>query len=299
MVVGKALAQVKALFIRACAAGHRDRCSLALPGFAAYSPAMRTLILPLLLLLLAGLSPLAHAERLRIVSDDWAPYLYQENGQPKGIDYEVTEEVFKRLGVEVQWQFLPWRRCLAMVEQGQADAVMDIFRVDSRQGYLVYPDEPMSEVEFVLYQARSRPHPVKRLEDLAGLTVGTSPGYVYDGDFAESPLFRREPAPSHQANFGKLALGRIDLLVTDRKVGRYVSRQLGLEQTVEALPLVISRRQQYLGLARKPGREHLVQAFSEELRRFKQEPAYAAINARYLGNQDFPFAVEQQERSTP
>ncbi|MDH1655481.1 transporter substrate-binding domain-containing protein [Pseudomonas mosselii] len=272
-----------------------------LRGFPTLTPprARYKVIHALCLLWLVCLSSLAHAERLRIVSDDWAPYLYQENGQPKGIDYEVTDEVFKRLGVEVQWQFLPWRRCLAMVEQGQADAVLDIFRVDSRQGYLVYPDEPMSEVEFVLYQARSRPHPVKHLEDLAGLTVGTSPGYAYDGDFAESPLFRREPAPSHEANFGKLALGRIDLLVTDRKVGRYVSRQLGLEQNVEALPLVISRRQQYLGLARKPGREQLAQAFSDELRRFKQEPAYAAINARYLGNRDFPIAVEQQERSTP
>lgn len=127
------------------------------------------------LVVLAGLSSLAHGERLRIVSDDWAPYLYQENGQAKGIDYEITNEVFKRLGVEVQWQFLPWKRCLAMVEQGLADAVMDIFKVDSRQDYMVYPDEPMSQVEFVLYQARSRPHPVVHLEDLAGLTVGTSP----------------------------------------------------------------------------------------------------------------------------
>ncbi|MEW9681223.1 substrate-binding periplasmic protein [Pseudomonas sp. TE50-2] len=250
------------------------------------------------LVVLVGLSSLAHGERLRIVSDDWAPYLYLEGAQPKGIDYEVTNEVFKRLGVQVQWEFMPWKRCLAMVEQGLADGVMDIFQVDSRQGYLIYPDEPMSQVEFVLYQARSRPHPIERLEDLTGLTIGTSPGYTYEGAFAESPLFHREPAPSHEANFGKLALGRIDLVVTDRRVGRYVSRRLGLEQTVEELPLVVSRRPQYLGLARKPGREQLARAFSEELRRFKQEPAYAAISARYLGNQDFPFAVEQQERGT-
>lgn len=51
------------------------------------------------LVVLVGLSSLAHGERLRIVSDDWAPYLYQEDAQPKGIDYEVTNEVFKRLGV--------------------------------------------------------------------------------------------------------------------------------------------------------------------------------------------------------
>ncbi|QXI38109.1 substrate-binding periplasmic protein [Pseudomonas xantholysinigenes] len=259
---------------------------------------MRPLIPTLLLLLLVCLSPLAQAERLRIVSDDWAPYLFQDNGQPQGIDYEVTNEVFKRLGIEVQWQFLPWRRCLAMVEQGLADGVMDIFQVDSRLGYLVYPDEPMSEAEFVLYQARQRPHPVARLEDLAGLTVGTSPGYTYNAAFSDSPLFRREAAPTHEANFGKLMLGRIDLLVTDRRVGHYLVRQLGLEQSVEALPLVISRHPQYLGLARKPGREALAQAFAEELRRFKQEPAYAAISARYLGNQDFPFAVEQQDSGT-
>ena len=259
---------------------------------------MRLLIPSLLLLLLACLSPMAQAERLRIVSDDWAPYLFQANNQPQGIDYEVTNEVFRRLGIEVQWQFLPWRRCLAMVEQGLADGVMDIFQVESRRDYLVYPNEPMSQVEFVLYQARSRPHPVQRLEDLAGLTVGTSPGYAYNPAFSDSPLFRRESAPSHEANFGKLMRGRIDLLVTDRRLGHYLSRQLGIEHAVEALPLVISRHPQYLGLARKPGREALAQAFAEELRRFKQEPAYATISTRYLGQQDFPFAVEQQESGT-
>ncbi len=51
------------------------------------------------ILLLACLSPLALGERLRLVSDDWAPYIYQHEGQPLGIDYEVTTEVFKRLGV--------------------------------------------------------------------------------------------------------------------------------------------------------------------------------------------------------
>lgn len=253
----------------------------------------------LCLLLLACLSPLALGERLRLVTDDWAPYAYQDNGQPKGIDYEVTTEVFKRLGIEVEWQFLPWKRCLAMVEQGLADGVMDVFETDSRKPYMVYPTEPMSDVEFVLFQASTRRHAVTRLEDLTGLTVGTSPGYTYGTHFSESPLFRRETAPTHEANFGKLMLGRIDLLVTDRRVGHYLRKQLSLEQQVEELPLVINRQAQYLGLARKPGRELLARDFAEELRRFKQEPAYAAINNRYIGDFDnIPGAVEQQESST-
>ena len=87
------------------------------------------------ILLLACLSPLAQAERLRLVSDDWAPYVYQQNGQPRGIDYEVTTQVFKRLGVEVEWQFLPWKRCLAMIEQGLADGIVDIFQIDARRPF--------------------------------------------------------------------------------------------------------------------------------------------------------------------
>ncbi|RCL28950.1 amino acid ABC transporter substrate-binding protein [Pseudomonas sp. AFG_SD02_1510_Pfu_092] len=251
------------------------------------------------ILSLACLSPLALGERLRLVTDDWAPYVYQRDGQPAGIDYEVTSRVFERLGFEVEVQFLPWKRCLVMIEQGLADGILDIFQDESRRPYLVYAAEPMSDVEFVLFQARARRHPVRQLNDLTGLTVGTSPGYAYGASFNEARHFRRESAPTHEANFGKLVLGRVDLAITDRRVGHYLLRHLGLHQQIEELPLVISRQPQYLGLVRKPGREALAQAFTEELRRFKQEPAFAAISNRYTGDiGNIPNAVEQHERST-
>lgn len=147
------------------------------------------------ILLLVCLSPLALGERLRLVSDDWAPYVYQQDGHPRGIDYEVTNLVFARLGVEVEWQFLPWKRCLAMVEQGLADGIVDIFQTESRQPYLVYAPEPMSEVEFILFQASVRRHVVNQLEDLAGLTVGTSPGYTYGAAFSGATYFSAKPRP--------------------------------------------------------------------------------------------------------
>lgn len=251
-------------------------------------------------LFLTCLSALAHGEKLRIVTEPWAPYVYLEDGQAKGIDYEVTAEVFKRLDVEVEWQFLPWKRCLAMIEQGLADGVLDIFQTEQRDSQLYYPSEPLSVVEFVLFYANARPQAANSLEDLRGLTVGTSPGYTYGAAFSESPLFTREPAPTHEANFGKLQRGRIDLLITDRRVGRYMIKSLGLEQQISELPLVVSRQSQYLAVRRNVGMDLLSQRFAAELRRFKREPAYAALNARYMGSDEhFRSAVEQQEHSTP
>ncbi|CAH0273343.1 transporter substrate-binding domain-containing protein [Pseudomonas mediterranea] len=232
-------------------------------------------------LLLLCLSLAARAEKLRIVTEPWAPYVFEENGKILGLDYETTAIVFKRLGIDVEWQLLPWKRCLAMLEQGLADGALDIFHSDERDSMLLYPSEPLSEVEFVMFHANARPHPFRTLADLSGLTVGTSPGYLYNQAFRESSLFKREAAPTHEANFGKLQLGRIDLLITDRRVGRHLLKQMQLGDQISENPTVVSRQSQYLALRRKAGMDLLVQRFSAELKRFKREPAYAELSARY------------------
>ena len=100
----------------------------------------------LIALLCTCLSVAAHGEKLRIVTEPWAPYVYEENGKALGLDYETTAIVFQRLGIEVEWQFLPWKRCLAMLETGQADGALDIFHSDQRDRTLLYPSEPLSHV---------------------------------------------------------------------------------------------------------------------------------------------------------
>ncbi len=254
------------------------------------------------------LSLAAHGEKLRIVTEPWAPYIYEENGKSLGLDYETTAIVFQRLGIEVQWQFLPWKRCLAMLETGLADGALDIFHSDQRDSTLLYPSEALSEVEFVMFYANRQPHPFKHLDELKGLTIGTSPGYLYSEDFSNSSLFNREPAPTHEANFGKLLLGRIDLLITDRRVGQHLLDTLGIRDQISQNPLVISRQKQYLAVRRNAGMDLLVQRFGAELKRFKREPAYAALSARYGAEPVLPpvrssstreseKTVEQQESS--
>jgi polar amino acid transport system substrate-binding protein len=168
-----------------------------------------------------------------------------------------------------------------MLEQGLADGALDIFHSDERDAMLLYPSEPLSEVEFVTFHANARPHPFRTLADLSGLTVGTSPGYLYSPEFRDSTLFKRETAPTHEANFGKLQLGRIDLLITDRRVGRHLLKQMQLGDQISENPIVVSRQSQYLAVRRKAGMDLLVQRFSAELKRFKREPAYAELSARY------------------
>ncbi|MGA5483476.1 substrate-binding periplasmic protein [Pseudomonas siliginis] len=232
-------------------------------------------------ILLTCLSVAARGEKLRIVTEPWAPYVYEQGGKNLGLDYETTAIVFQRLGIEVEWQFLPWKRCLSMLETGQADGALDIFHSAERDATLLYPSEPLSDVEFVMFYANERPHPFNTLEQLKGLTIGTSPGYLYSPDFSQSDLFTREPAPTHEANFGKLVRGRIDLLITDRRVGQHLLDELDIRDLITENPTVISRQSQFLAVRRNAGMDLLVQRFGAELKRFKREPAYAELSARY------------------
>jgi polar amino acid transport system substrate-binding protein len=242
-------------------------------------------------MLLCGLALAAPAEPLRIVTEAWAPYVYQDNGQPAGLDYEISAEVLRRLDVEVQWQFLPWKRCLLAFEQGQADGILDIFRIAEREPAMLFVEEPLSEVEFVLFYARQRPYPYRSLEDLRDLLIGISPGYWYnDRAFRDSHLFSREEAPTHEANLGKLVRQRVDLVVNDRRAGLYLASRMGLGPQLGYNRKAVGEDRLYLALRRTPELAALAERFAGELRRFKREKAYARLQARYAEPSDAPIA---------
>jgi polar amino acid transport system substrate-binding protein len=167
-----------------------------------------------------------------------------------------------------------------MVEQGEADGVLDIARRPAREQWLAYANESLSQAEFVLYQANQRPVPTSRLRDLHQLRIGVAPGFEYGPPFAAAPV-DKEPAPSLEANFGKLLLGRIDLVITDRRVGTLALRQLGLTQQISQVPGTFGSDSLYLALRRDGELPVLAERFSEALRQFKQEPEYARLLERY------------------
>jgi polar amino acid transport system substrate-binding protein len=83
--------------------------------------------------------------------------------------------------------------------------------------------------------------------------------------------------------------------------------RLKLSDQVSQLPFIINHRGQYIALRRNAGMDLLAQRFSAELKRFKREPAYAKLVARYTGETHTALpaesavgadkTVEQQESS--
>ncbi|UAW98792.1 transporter substrate-binding domain-containing protein [Halopseudomonas nanhaiensis] len=232
------------------------------------------------------------ADPLRVVSEPWPPYVFEENGRYLGVDLEIAEHVLRELGHEVTWDLLPWKRALHTVKTGGAHAILDIVPSAERIEALHFPDEHLSRNETVLFYHRDRPHPFDSLADLAGLTIGVSPGYTYSSaEFTEASHFVREPAPTFEANLFKLMRGRIDMVAMDQRVGLYLAQHLGIADQLGYHPTALSSGKLYLAFHRSESLFTLAEAFGPALRAFKQTAEYTAILERY-GQNAVPGGVD-------
>ncbi|MEH6499535.1 MAG: transporter substrate-binding domain-containing protein [Pseudoalteromonas distincta] len=239
--------------------------------------------LPLLTILL-GLFACAKllAAPVHIVSEEWPPFIYSQDGELKGADKEITEQVLSQLGYQVTWQLMPWRRVLHDVATGAADAILDIAPHADHQDAYLFTTEPLSSHETVLFHDLRRPFAFNDLPDLAGLVVGVSPGYLYNNpEFINSDDFFREPAPSFEANLQKLLRGRVDLVAMSRPVGIYTSRVLGVEDQLGFHATPLSTSDFYLAFHRADKWQDTAQRFSEALDQFKNTEEYREILRKY------------------
>ncbi len=232
-----------------------------------------------LLLFAPGLSLAAN---IKVVSEIWVPYVFEQDGELRGVDYETVQQVFARLGHSTEWEMMPWKRAMLSVSSGRADAILDILPSAERRQQLIFPNEHLSRNDSVLFYARNNPHPYATLQNLRGLTIGVAPGYNYGNQaFIDADYFTRESAPTIEANLLKLLSQRIDLALIDRRAGVHERLRLGLQEQIGFDPQPIGSGKLYLAFHRGEGTVELSHAFSTELKRFKDSEDYQRILRKY------------------
>lgn len=222
------------------------------------------------------------AERtLTVITYPFEPYIFSSESTLKGIDYEITEAVFKNLNIPIEIKYYPWKRCLAMMMNREADAIIDLLMTEERKSYLLFPEEPISINSLVVFHHKGNHLSIKSLRDLKHYVVGTQLGWEYP-DELDAVLTNREEVRSMEQSFRKLVTDRIDIMVENNIVGLYTANIAGLSGQVEVLELpkqFISKY--YVGFAKKRGYSSLARKFSDALKAFKKTREYSDIMNKY------------------
>jgi polar amino acid transport system substrate-binding protein len=218
---------------------------------------------------------------LLIITDPYEPYVFPPDAKMKGIDYEVTENVFRMIKIPIQINFFPFKRCLNMIQKRKADAVIDLFKTKERKKYIFFPDEPLSDSSLVLFYHKGHRPKINTLDDLKSYRLGGELSHEYPSELTQV-MIKREDVNSMKKNFVKLVNGRVDYMVENRVVGLYTAYKIGLMEQIETLELPKSfPSSYYLGFSKKNGHDQLTEQFSQALVQFKQSKAYHKILFKY------------------
>ncbi|MFE8070258.1 transporter substrate-binding domain-containing protein [Marinobacteraceae bacterium S3BR75-40.1] len=223
----------------------------------------------------------AAAPPLRIVTESWPPYVYASDGHLKGVDWEVVQAVFQQMDQPVELVFCPWKRCLFMIQEKRADAILDVSHTPAREDFMTFPETPISQAPTTFFYRKGTPPP-QSLTDVQGRKVGTMAGYEYCPAIDSAGVIR-EDNKSLESNFKKLMLGRVSLVIANTVVGTHTLEEMGLRDDIAVTwhLLLCHGEANYLAFSRKPELEPLARRFSEALRHFKTTPQYDALLDRY------------------
>ena len=81
-------------------------------------------------LLLSGCAPSAASDStlptLTVGSDTYPPYVYMDNnGDITGLDVEIAEEAFRRMGYRAEFTTIDWEQKTKLVDNGEIDCIWD------------------------------------------------------------------------------------------------------------------------------------------------------------------------------
>jgi polar amino acid transport system substrate-binding protein len=119
---------------------------------------------------------IAEAGEVRVATSLYPPVtFYEDDGETlTGFDYEITEEIGNRLGVDIQWNVIDFAAIMPGMESGQYDFATDLNDTADREEVVDFVTE-FRDGTSIMVQA-GNPESIASLDDLCGRTVVVTSG---------------------------------------------------------------------------------------------------------------------------
>ncbi len=218
----------------------------------------------------------AAAEPLVLATVTTMP-LSDGDGQ-RGFLPQLAEDVFRRIGLEVEIEQLPGERALMVANAGYNDG--ELFRVGGLEKHyknLIRVPEPIIKLDFTGFTL-GKPFIVKGWESLNPYDVGIIGGWkIYEKNIVG--VLHRTDVRNFDVLFRMLANGRTDIAMASRWMGLYAMKKLNIPGVVLEPPF--AQRDMFMYLHKKHAA--LVPKVAKALAEAKQDGTYQRLHDSVLG----------------
>ncbi|WP_191487806.1 substrate-binding periplasmic protein [Pseudomonas sp. FEN] len=223
------------------------------------------------------------AEPYQIVTEEWAPYNYQENNRLTGLSTEIVRGIMALTGDHFEIVLLPSMRSIRTLKTRPKTILYSLFRTAEREPLYKWVG-PIVEESIHPYQLANARQPVNSLEQLrhAPRITTRQAGLIPDTLQAQGFNNLEKIASESQQLYRMLLAGRTDIIVGDTDAGvAYYSRQLNIALgTLRRIPIELYRSSLYIAFSPDCD-DKLVAAWANALEQMRRSGELERIQARY------------------
>jgi len=218
------------------------------------------------------------------VLEDIPPFQYKENGELKGIDLEIGNEIAKRLGIEFRYEGLPWARIKKYAEDGtEIQGILSMFHL---QKYFDIVDftEYIFKTKICFFVLKDSQMQFSKLDDLRGKKVGVIRGYTYTPAFDAFQDMERIVCDNNETLVRMLEKKRIDIVVAEEVPFLFTAKNTGFHDRFREIH-TLDENLTCMAFSKKAlGEKSKVMAdrVSEIIRKMKEEGELQKILDKYI-----------------
>ena len=193
----------------------------------------------------------------------------------KGLFVDLTKEIAKRAGVEMEIVVTPPARTADQFAKNEIDGWFPGLDV-------TMPKTPAKsapiyiKTDFIFYKKGKE---AKSIADLKGKTVGITNGYPYDKAVTGSTSFKLETAAEDVYKMKKLGAGRIDAFIVEEKTGLKAKEQSGEKDILYSSADPVSKQEVYYAFQNTDEGRQLAEKFSKAIKEMQQDGSFGKIMA--------------------
>lgn len=223
---------------------------------------------------------LVAAADFKIMTEEYPPFNYTDNGNLTGLSTEVIEEVAKRVGHPTDIEVLPWARAYGLIQNKDGLILYSMTRTEAREDLFKWVG-PVAPNKWVFFTKKGSGVTLGSLEDAKKIgKIGT-----YKDDAAESFLKAEgfsniDSVLNDEQNVPKLMAGRIDLWIVGELQGIYKAKKKGVSDQLEKV-LDVKDTQLYIAFSKNTD-DAVIAKWQEALDAMKADGSYDAIMKKYM-----------------
>lgn len=196
---------------------------------------------------------------INLCSDPWPPYIIGKINKKsdEGPIIELEKLLFSQLGVkEVNFNLINWARCLKLVECGEEDGVIMLFKKKERMRYITYTDPIITTKLLIYYSHQHFPEGLKwqGVDDLVNYNIGIVRGNSY-GEAFDLAVSKGEITPYKSkdeiSNLLLISKGRIDMTIINSVIADNLIDNNKMLRNISSHPLSFLEERQYIGISKK------------------------------------------------